>query len=365
MPQYIPPQSLTDFLKIKNHDEVLLNPVLKPETNEIQVKTSSLLISTKTTDSVNRNSSEFQQVVQTSKETAQLKHKLKQFGIKFDPKQNRLISPVEGFRPDRNPQPRHRRRNLPGNSPQVPPKFAPRIITNLGANNDGDHGNDDWNPNNSNNLNIPVPEQPQHHIPPKKKPEITKIKDWAFDDETDNPFSIRSRQEVEDLLEKNGYNTKMPLLGSEFFVNEHQLLKKNYHAKEFGADLKEYDMSPEMLKHLNKYRRIFEYLGRGGEIPPPEFFIDYKKGLEDFLKHPATKIVPGYHVQGDRVIEVNLAYNTELEILLCANRASKDFIGGQKVESKQFNFSVDTDTYLATKNKMELVNKYKAQKQSH
>lgn len=100
-----------------SEDEVLLNPVLKPETNEIQVKTSSLLISTKTTDSVNRNSSEFQQVVQTFKETAQLKHKLKQFGIKFDPKQNRLISPVEGFRPDRNPQPRHRRRNLPGNSP--------------------------------------------------------------------------------------------------------------------------------------------------------------------------------------------------------------------------------------------------------
>jgi len=126
---YVPPQSLIDSLKIKNHDEFLSNHVLKPETNEIQVKTSSLLISTKTTDSVNRNSSEFQQVVQTFKETAQLKHKLKQFGIKFDPKQNRLISPVEGFRPDRNPQPRHRRRNLPGNSPQVPPKFAPRILS--------------------------------------------------------------------------------------------------------------------------------------------------------------------------------------------------------------------------------------------
>jgi hypothetical protein len=42
--QYIPPQSLIDYLKINNHDESLVNPVLKPETNKIQVKTASLII---------------------------------------------------------------------------------------------------------------------------------------------------------------------------------------------------------------------------------------------------------------------------------------------------------------------------------
>ena len=75
-------------------------------------------------------------------------------------------------------------------------------------------------------------------------------------------------------------------------------------------------------------------------MPSLQFFSDYKKGLEDFLKHPETKIVQGYHVESNRLIEVDLAYNEELRILLYANRASKDFIAGQKVVKPQFDLSV-------------------------
>jgi len=70
MPQYIPPKNLIDFLKIKDYEKFLSNHVLEPETNNIQVKTSSLVISAETTNTVNRNSPEFQQVVQTSREIA-------------------------------------------------------------------------------------------------------------------------------------------------------------------------------------------------------------------------------------------------------------------------------------------------------
>ena len=360
MPQYIPPQSLTDFLKIKNHDEVLLNPVLKPETNEIQVKTSSLLISTKTTDSVNRNSSEFQQVVQTSKETAQLKHKLKQFGIKFDPKQNRLIRPVEGFRPDRNPQPRHRRRNLPGNSPQVPPKFAPRIITNLGANNGGDHGNDDYNPQDSKNLNVPELEQPQQYIPPKKKPEITKIDDWSFDAESENPYPVISRAEVKRLIDEAGLNEKICFTNEAFSSNDHQLAKKIYHAKEFGINYEDYGISKIMLERMEKYS-LYEYLGRGGNLPCEQFFIDYRNGIDKFLNDPNTIIIPGFHIQGKKIIKVHLAYNRQRRIVLCANRVSGNLIAGQRVGKPQFQRSVDKRIYLATPKKIKAVNEHLAQ----
>lgn len=82
--QYIPPQSLIDYLKINNHDESLVNPVLKPETNKIQVKTASLIISAETTNNVDRDSPEFQKIVQLLGETMRLKETFNEYNFKND-----------------------------------------------------------------------------------------------------------------------------------------------------------------------------------------------------------------------------------------------------------------------------------------
>ena len=111
---------------------------------------------------------------------------------------------------------------------------------------------------------------------------------------------------------------------------------------------------------MKKYR-FYEYLGRGGNLPPAQFFIDYRNGIDKFLNDPNTIIIPGFHVQGKKIIKVHLAYNRPRRIVLCANRVSGDLIAGQRVGKPQFQLSVDKGIYLDTPKKIEAVNEHLAQ----
>lgn len=121
--QYIPPQNLIDSLKIKNNDESVSNNIVKSETHKVQVKTPSLLISAEPINNTNRNSPEFQEVVESLRqpgilkklrEMSRLKKELDQYNFKNDESINFIKSNGRGPNGPTKPS-----LNTPKNSPKT------------------------------------------------------------------------------------------------------------------------------------------------------------------------------------------------------------------------------------------------------